>query len=64
VSLQVTERGDFHILQISDVTLEDKGKITCTISNKLDTLSASADLDVFGKFSFRKGRFLFLIIYH
>ncbi len=49
---QMYEKNDFHFLEVLNVTQEDKGEFTCTITNSKGNVSHSIDLDVYSKFHF------------
>ena len=50
--LQLYDKNDFHFLEISEVTSEDKGSYTATITNDLGAAKCSAELEIFCKLNY------------
>ena len=51
VFVQIFTEKDFHYLEITDVTTDDRGQYTCVIANTMGTTRVTAELEVYRKYS-------------
>ncbi len=49
--MQLYEKNDFHFLEVHDVSQEDKGEVTCKVTNSQGTVTHTVELEVYSEFA-------------